>query len=134
MRKIKDILTDNRMTLDMFWEFVDNLPDDIDGKKHKKNIRALFKKDGTPKAKSLSPSTDEDYQILHDTQGFIHRQVRKQLHKARLKERREMKLQNIKDVKEKKDFPRKISKDNKFLEPRNEKGQRRIKKKDQDNG
>lgn len=128
MRKVKDILTDKRMTLKAFWEVVDSLPDEIDGKQHKKNIRALYKKDGTPKAKALSPSTDAHYQIIHDTQGFIHRQVRKQLHKSRLKERREIKLQNIKDVKEKKDVPRKISKDNKLMSPRNNKGQRRIKR------
>ena len=102
--KIRDILTNVDFTMDEFWVIVDALPDEVAGKKQKANINAYFKKNGDPKVKALSLSTDEDYQTWHDTQGFIRRQVRTQIHVNKLKKRRDDILGNIKDVKRKKDL------------------------------
>lgn len=92
--KVQDILDTFDFTMDEFWEIVDTLPDDDENKKRKKNINAYFKKDGTLKAKALSLSTQNDYQTMHDTQGFIRRYVRDAIHMNRLKRRRQDKLDN----------------------------------------
>lgn len=124
--KIKDLLGDTEFTTDEFWAVVDALPDEVAGKKQKANINAYFKKNGDLKIKAVSLSTDEDYQTWHDTQGFIRRQIRTQIHMNRLKNRRDVILRNIKDVKEKKDVPRRVTKDGKLGEPK--------RKKDKENG
>jgi len=126
MKKVKELLVGFDFTMDEFWSAIDALPDEIDGRKHKMNIRAFFKKDGTPKSKALSLSTDNDFQTWHTTQGFIRRQIRVQIHMNRLKQRRDVILKNIRDVKEGKDVPRMVTKEGKLGEPK--------KKKDKENG
>ncbi len=102
MKRIKDILGD-KFTIAEFWAVVDALPDDVDGKNPKVNIHSYFKKNGDPKAKALSLSTDEDFQTWHDTHGFIHKQVRQQIHMNKLRKRADESKQHAKDKKEKKD-------------------------------
>ena len=122
MYKIKDFLTDDFMTMDLFWKTIEDIPDDHAWGKHKKNIKALFKKDGTPKAKALIPKTQKDYQTLHSTSVFIRKMLKQKMQMDRRKTRRQMMLDNIKDVKAGKDVPRRISKDLKIEEPRKNKG------------
>ena len=101
MRKIKDILdTVEEFTMDEFWAVIDALPDEGDGKKHKDNIRAYFKKDGTPKVKVLSPSTQKDYQSIYDTEVFIHTTVAKEIHLNKLRHHIAVHRQHAKDVRE----------------------------------
>ncbi|HDZ13487.1 hypothetical protein LCGC14_0955800 [marine sediment metagenome] len=99
MTKIKDIL-ENDFTIAEFWAIVDTLPDDINGKNYKLNINAYFKKNGDPKVKALSLSTDEDFQIWHDTQGFIRRSIRMQIHMNKLRYHVAVHKQHIKDVRD----------------------------------
>ena len=125
MPKIKDILdTIEEFTIDEFWVVVDALPDEGDGKKHKDNIRKYFKKDGAPKAKALSPSTDEDYQSIYDTEVFIHTTVAKEIHINKLRYHVTVHKQQIKDVRDGKVKRQKVVKYGK-LKPL---------KKDKDNG
>jgi len=103
MQKIKDILdTTEEFTMDEFWAVIDALPDESDGKKHKDNIRKYFKKDGTPKVKALSPSTDEDYQSIYDTEVFIHTTIAKEIHLNKLRYHVAVHKQHIKDIRKKK--------------------------------
>ena len=103
MQKIKDILdTIEEFTINEFWAVVDVLPDEGDGKKHKDNIRKYFKKDGTPKAKALSSSTQTDYQSIYDTEVFIHTMVAREIHLNKLRHHADVHKQHIKDVREKK--------------------------------
>ena len=121
MQKIKDILdTIEEFTMDEFWAVVDALPDEGDGKKHKDNVRKYFKKDGTPKAKALSPSTDEDYQVIYDTEVFIHTTVAKEIHLNKLRHHVSVHKQHIKDVRDGKIERHKVVKYGK-LEPIKEK-------------
>ena len=99
MTKIKDILG-NDFTMKEFWAIVDALPDDINSKNYKLNINAYFKKSGDLKVKALSLSTEEDYQIWHDMQGFIRRGIRTQIHLNKLRHHVAVHKQHIKDVKE----------------------------------
>ena len=101
MRKIQDTLdTIEEFTMDEFWTVIDALLDEGDGKKHQDNIRKFFKKDGTPKAKALSPSTQEDYQSIYDTEVFIHTTVATEIHLNKLRHHVNVHKQHIKDVKE----------------------------------
>ena len=127
MYKIKDLLVDEFITMELFWKTIEDIPDDHKWGKHKKNIKALFKKDGTPKAKALSPQSQEDYQTLHSTSIFIRKMLRHKIHMDRRKKRREMMLQNIQDIKEGKDVPRRIRQDLTIEEPRENKMNRRLK-------
>ncbi len=97
--KLKDLLG-TEFSLDEFWAVVDALPDEVSGKKQKANINAFFKKNGDPKKKKLI--TDEDYQVSHDTQGFIRRWVRTQIHVNKLKARRDATLKKSKEARLKK--------------------------------
>jgi hypothetical protein len=106
MMKIKDLIRGEDFTMDEFWEVVDSLPDEMNGKKHKANIRSYFKKDGTPKVKAnqlktaaAGELTASAYQEWHDTQGFIRRTVRRQMHINKLKKHREAHKQHVKDIK-----------------------------------
>jgi len=127
MRKIKEYLDPTEeSTIEEFWIVIDALPDEGDGKKHKDNIRKYFKKDGTPKAKALSPITDADYQSIYDTEVFIHTTVIREIHLNKLRHHVAVHKQHIKDVREKKVKRQKVVKYGK-LEP--------LKKdKDKDNG
>ena len=101
MRKIKDTLdTIEEFTMDEFWAVIDALPDEGDDKKHKDNIRKFFKKDGTPKAKALSPSTREDYQSIYDTEVFIHTTVATEIHLNKIRHHVAVHKQHIKDVRD----------------------------------
>ncbi len=117
MQKIQDYLDPlEESTLDEFWAVIDALPDEGDGKKYKDNIRKYFKKDGTPKAKVLSPSTDEDYQSIYDTEVFIHTTVTTEIHLNKLRFHVAVHKQHIKDVRDGKIERHKITKYGK-LEP-----------------
>lgn len=126
MYKVKDFLTEEWMTMELFWETLESMPDDYGHKKHKDNVKALFKKDGTPKAKALAPETDEDYQTLHSTSIFVRKVVRNTMRMNRRKKRRDMILKNIQDVKEHKDIPRRVTKDLQYEDRKDRKNKRRI--------
>ena len=99
--KIQEMLdTIEEFTLDEFWVVVDALPDEGDGKRHKDNIRAYFKKDGTPKAKALSPKTQKDYQSIYDTEVFIHTTAGIEIHLNKLRYHRAVHKQHIRDVRD----------------------------------
>jgi hypothetical protein len=107
MMKVKDLLKGFDFTMDEFWAVVDSLPDEMNGKKHKANIRSYFKKDGLPKVKANQIKTAKAgelpanaYQDWHDTHGFIRRTVRRQIHMNRLRHHREVHIQHNKDVKD----------------------------------
>ena len=97
MRKIKEIITGEEFTMEEFWAAVNSFPEIVDGKKHKKNINAFFKKDGTPKVKTLV--TDDDFQTWHDTHGFINRIIRLHIRMSKAKKKRNDHIQHIKDKK-----------------------------------
>ncbi len=99
MRKIQEYLDPlEECTLDEFWAVIDALPDQDDSKKHKDNIRKYFKKDGTPKAKALSPSTQNDYQSIYDTEVFIHTTVIKEIHLNKVRKHVAAHKQHTRDV------------------------------------
>ncbi len=101
MQKIKNYLDPfEECTMAEFWAVIDALPDEGDGKKHKDNIRKYFKKDGTPKAKALSLSTDEDYQSIYDTEVFIQTTVTKEIHLNKLRHHVTIHKQHIQDVRD----------------------------------
>lgn len=94
-----------------FWEAVESLPDVIAGKKYKKIIEKLFKKNGTPTFDSYEKLTNklekrgakrnqEAFQEWHDTMGVIRRQVSHQMHMNRLRKARDERKQRIKEDKE----------------------------------
>ncbi|MHA2086436.1 MAG: hypothetical protein ACXABD_22045 [Candidatus Thorarchaeota archaeon] len=126
---IKKLVNLDWVTIEDIWEFVDNIPDDGPWVEHKKNIHALFKKNGDPKAKASSPSTDADYQTMHTTSVFIRKGLRHVMSMERRRKRVEMVKKNIKDVKEGKDVPRRVTKDLKYAEPKTSKMNRRRKEK-----
>jgi len=100
MRKIKETLdTIEEFTMDEFWTVIDAIPDTDDGKKHKDNINKYFKKDGTPKAKALSPKTQDDYQSIYDTEVFLSTYVGKEIHLNKLHKRVAAHKQIIKEKK-----------------------------------
>jgi len=98
MKKIHDLIPD--ISLDDFWAIIDNLPDEIVGKEHKKNVNKFFDKNGDPKNAAFDLKTDEDFQEWHDTTGFIRRSVRKQVHVMNLKLKRNQQRDQIKHIKE----------------------------------
>jgi len=98
MKKIYDFLPD--VSLDDFWSIVDNLPDEVAGKEHKKNVNKFFGKNGDPTNATFNLKTDEDFQEWHDTTGFIRRFVRKQVHVMHLKLKRNQQRDRIKRIKE----------------------------------
>lgn len=114
MKPVKEIIklsfNEEDFTMDEFWAVIDRMPDDVAGRPHKKNIRAYFKKDGTPKAKALALSTDEDFQEMHHTLGFMRRYVRTQIHLNKLRKHKAAHKKHIKEVKEKKTEPKRITK------------------------
>ncbi len=93
--KIAELLTGIEFTNDEIQEALDALPDEFAGKPLKANINKYFKKDGTAKAKK------QEGQEWHDTQGFIRRQVRTQIHINRLRKHVEAHKQLIKEKKTK---------------------------------
>ena len=127
MYKIKDLIPDDWITMDLIWETLDAISADHVWAKHKKNMKALFKKDGTPKAKALAPVTQEDYQLLHSTSVFIRKSLKQGIEMNRRKKRIEMKKKNIADVKKGIDVPRRINLDLTIEEPRTRKPRRKIK-------
>ena len=78
---------------------IKEIPDTAEGKKHKSNINKYFKKDGTPKAKALSPKTQKDYQSIYDTEVFLSTDVEKELHLNKLRKRVDAHKQLIKEKK-----------------------------------
>lgn len=104
MKKIKEILDTvvEEFTMEEFWVVVDALPDEGDGKKQKDNVKAHFKRDGTPKAKALSPISPKDYQDIYDAEVFISTTVEKEIHLNKLRHHVEVHKQHIKDVREEK--------------------------------
>lgn len=126
MRKIQEMLdTIEEFTLDEFWAVVDALPDEGDSKKYKDNIRAYFKKDGTPKKKALSPATQKDYQSIYDTEVFVHTTVLTEIHLNKLRHHTIVHKQHVKDVRDGKMKRHKVVKYGK-LEPIKEKKKDKI--------
>ena len=92
---IKELIGKDDFTMDEFWVAVDILPDEFNGKPLKANVRAHFKKDGEPKVKAKKG------QDWHDTQGFIRRQVRTQIHLNKLRKHRDAHVQLVRKKKTK---------------------------------
>lgn len=123
MRKIQEYLDPlEECTLDEFWAVIDALPDTGDSKKHKTNIRAYFKKDGSPKVKALSPVTDEDFQAIYDTEVFIHTTVAKEIHLNKLRYHVAVHKQHIRDVRDGKTERQKVVKYGKLVKIERKKG------------
>lgn len=91
-----------------FWEAVESLPDNLDGKNYKKIIKKLFNKDGESKfvdyddlvkvlEKQGEHKDQEAFQEWHDTMGIIRRKVSHQIHMNRLRKDRDDRKQEIKD-------------------------------------
>ena len=117
MRKVQDILKlAEEFTMDEFWVVIDALPDTGDGKKHKDNVNAYIKKDGTPKAKALAPRTQKDYQALYDTESFINMYVADQMHLNKLRHHVSVHKQHVKDIKAGKTEPMKVVKYGQLVE------------------
>ena len=91
--KIAELFVDTEFTNEEFQEALDSLPDEFAGKPLKATIRKYFKLDGTAKVKK---QTGQEW---HDTQGFIRRQVRTQIHINRLRKRAEAHKQIIREKK-----------------------------------
>lgn len=83
MKSVIAILHDQDFTMKEFWEAINELPAEFDGKPMRANISGYFKKDGTPKVRQRKG------QQWHDTQKFIRKNVRTHMHVKKLKKHRE---------------------------------------------
>lgn len=102
MQSIFEILRyPEEFTIDEFWTVVAILPDEGKGKERKDNINKYFKKDGTPKAKALSPQSQADYQAIQDTVNFIGTFVLNQIHKNKIRQHIEVHEQHIENLRSK---------------------------------
>ena len=98
MKKIKEILdtVEDEFTMEEFWAVIDELPDDDS---NKVNINKFFKKDGSPKAKAASLTSQKDYQDEADVLNFLGTSVSTQIHLNKLRLHVAVHLQHIQDVK-----------------------------------
>lgn len=92
---VKDLLGKSNFTMDEFWEAVDALPDEFNNKPLKTNINKYFRKDGTAKVKK------QEGQEWHDVNGFICRQVGKQIHLNKMRKHVETHKQLVREKKSK---------------------------------
>jgi len=78
-------------SLDEFWDAVETLPDDIDGRDYKKIIKAIYKADGEPdfedleklRVKIARKTEHETLQIWVDAQRIIRRNLRAKMRTMR---------------------------------------------------
>ena len=91
--KIQDLI--GEVDIDEFNDALDMLPDEFQGKPLKANVRKYFKMDGTAKTKK------QVGQEWKDTQTFIRRRVRGQIHVNRIKKHRDAHVQLITEKKTK---------------------------------
>ena len=123
---LKDYIQLDWVTNELIWEVLEKIPDDHPSAKHKKNVKALFNKDGTPKAKIHSPKTPEEYQTAHSTSIFIRKSLRHMVERDRRRKRIDMIKKNIDDVKNHRDIPKFVTLDLKIEDRKGRKPMRRI--------
>lgn len=92
MRKVGQILKHTEYTMDEFWAIVEELPDEIGGKKYKKKIKAFFKKNGDPKSTKKNLTAQEN-QDLHEIQIGISKHVRSRMHVKKIKAHRNARIE-----------------------------------------
>ena len=96
MTKLTDFISVS--DLKSFWEIVEELPDIVDGKEYKKNIRKFFSPTDK-KALIVKLSSSEDFQKWHDTHVFIRGFIKRQIHLKILRDHVQKKLDHIKSRK-----------------------------------